>query len=181
MPLWTAFGSTVFGALHCLAWNYHFPTLAEHLLWRICSILMAALPILFIPLIVAWREQNSSDEFKKGSRGRKVTASIIIVFIALPYLLARLYILAEIFRGLAFLPPDTFSETWSGAFPIGGENSERFLRFRRATRKVCVARRSSRTSLREVRTPLGERRTRRAAYASHRALYPLTHPITLPI
>ncbi|MCJ1234031.1 hypothetical protein MMC14_001989 [Varicellaria rhodocarpa] len=42
-----------FGVIHCLAWTSSFPTPAERLAWRICSLAMTALPILmlmFVPL-----------------------------------------------------------------------------------------------------------------------------------
>lgn len=39
-----------YGALHCAAWNFHFPTALERTLWRICSVLsIFVLPIGMIP------------------------------------------------------------------------------------------------------------------------------------
>ncbi|KAI9786968.1 MAG: hypothetical protein M1839_005199 [Geoglossum umbratile] len=119
LPLGAAFGGAIFGALHCLAWNFHFPTPVERLLWRLCSVLMTALPILFIPLAALWREQNSVSS-RRRRPWRKATACAIALFIALPYLLARLIILVEVFRDLFFLPPDAFRETWSGTVPHWG-------------------------------------------------------------
>jgi hypothetical protein len=51
-------GGTLFGALHCLAWNFHFPTPQEALAWRICSGLTTALPLASLPLIVIWTRMN---------------------------------------------------------------------------------------------------------------------------
>lgn len=46
--LLTVFFCLLFGGLHCLAWNFHFPTPIERLLWRICSIVVS------VSIPVAW-------------------------------------------------------------------------------------------------------------------------------
>jgi hypothetical protein len=38
------FSSLVFGSLHCIAWNFQFPTRTELLCWRVASLLSATLP-----------------------------------------------------------------------------------------------------------------------------------------
>ncbi|SPQ26511.1 63aeee19-6ec6-4c30-a660-662427c28541 [Thermothielavioides terrestris] len=40
-----ALSSLVFGGLHCLAWNFEFPTLAERICWRAASLVSAILPV----------------------------------------------------------------------------------------------------------------------------------------
>ncbi len=35
---------TVFGAIHCIAWSFHFPSDIERLLWRIFSLVITAIP-----------------------------------------------------------------------------------------------------------------------------------------
>ena len=39
-----AISSLIFGGLHCLAWNFHFPTNTELVLWRVASLASSALP-----------------------------------------------------------------------------------------------------------------------------------------
>ena len=39
-----AISSLIFGGLHCLAWNFDFPTHAELMLWRVASLATSALP-----------------------------------------------------------------------------------------------------------------------------------------
>ena len=46
-----AMSALVFGSLHCLAWNFAFPSRAELILWRIASITSAVVPV--ISLIVS--------------------------------------------------------------------------------------------------------------------------------
>jgi hypothetical protein len=116
------FGGTIFGGLHCLAWNFHFPTPEEALGWRICSIATTVLPVLSLGPIIAWMRLNPYSEKKRGgSAMRAIVASIGLGFCMLPYALARLYLLVEVFRTLCFAPPEVFVDTWSGSFPhIGG-------------------------------------------------------------
>ena len=38
--------ATVFGAIHCAAWSYSFPTLVEGGLWRVCAVIISAIPVL---------------------------------------------------------------------------------------------------------------------------------------
>ena len=47
MVLWVG---VCFGAIHCIAWHFSFPTHAELLMWKISSIAITALPI-YIPLM----------------------------------------------------------------------------------------------------------------------------------
>jgi hypothetical protein len=54
---------TIFGAIHCIAWNSFFPTTAELWLWRVCSLIATALPgVLFIWL--------SYEPFSKMTTGQ---------------------------------------------------------------------------------------------------------------
>lgn len=55
--------SLIFGGLHCLAWNYGFPTQAELYCWRIASLVSAVLPVvaLLISAIVVYLAGSFSD------------------------------------------------------------------------------------------------------------------------
>jgi hypothetical protein len=41
--------ATVFGAIHCIPWSFHFVTLEEQWAWRISAILVSGLPISWVP------------------------------------------------------------------------------------------------------------------------------------
>jgi hypothetical protein len=41
-----AVSALVFGGLHCLAWNFQFPSRAELILWRVCSVISMILPVI---------------------------------------------------------------------------------------------------------------------------------------
>lgn len=118
-------GGTVFGALHCLIWNSHFPTQIELLLWRISSTLMAFLPIISIPFTVVWLKYNSPSLDRSPRKPppvlkRYAIAGTLIIFFAAPHALERLFVIVEMFRSLFFLPPGVYIETWSGTFPYWG-------------------------------------------------------------
>jgi hypothetical protein len=111
-------GGAVFGGVHCVAWNFQFPTTVERLLWRIASILTSVMPLISIPFNYYWIKINapfcrSSDE----SQTSRFLVSTVLVAFAMIYLAARLFIMVEIFRSLFFLPPDAFIDTWSSSFP----------------------------------------------------------------
>jgi hypothetical protein len=118
-------GGAVFGGIHCLAWNFEFPTPIESLLWKICAALTTGIPLLSAYPQFVWSDNNgkilrpgSVDETTKfwDRINRKVCSATLLVLLIV-YLLARVYLMAEIFRSLFFLPPDAFISTGSGQFP----------------------------------------------------------------
>jgi hypothetical protein len=112
------FGGALFGGLHCLAWNFHFPTPGEALGWRICSIATTCLPVLSLIPTWAWMKLNPFYGGHEGSKASRVLVAVIgLGLFVVPYVLARLFLMIEIFRTLCFLPPDAFVDTWSGSFP----------------------------------------------------------------
>jgi len=115
-------GGTLFGGLHCLAWDFHFPTSAEKLAWRICSVLISGLPPLSAVPIGIWMRWNPATEQRKRNQRepRKLIPRTLVTAFLVPYMLARLFILVEIIRTLFFLPPEAFVDTWSGSFPHWG-------------------------------------------------------------
>ncbi|KAF7982744.1 hypothetical protein HWV62_26626 [Athelia sp. TMB] len=44
----------VFGAVHCIAWSFVFPTDSERLAWRIASVVLIGVPAIYIALIVLY-------------------------------------------------------------------------------------------------------------------------------
>jgi hypothetical protein len=105
-------GGAIFGALHCCAWNFKFPTFQEHLLWQIASLETAITPGIvlccFIPFAIF-------DDHLLG------VVSVIIVLILITtfsfYVMARCFLVVEVFRSLFYLPPDAFISTWADNIP----------------------------------------------------------------
>ena len=44
--------ASIFGAMHLIAWQFHFPSHVEQLLWRIGSLTITALPLVFFTLVL---------------------------------------------------------------------------------------------------------------------------------
>jgi hypothetical protein len=120
----SATGAVIFGAPHLFAWNFVFPTTVERLLWRIASLLVVVLPILelvvnlvfsfFYKLKARPARTNNPGHFQ--NRFLNIVSKIIWIF-ALPYFLARLYMIVEVFTSLCYLPPNVFRTTWSSSVP----------------------------------------------------------------
>ncbi|OTA91122.1 hypothetical protein M434DRAFT_33049 [Hypoxylon sp. CO27-5] len=100
---------TVFGGIHCAAWASHFPTPIERLLWQVSSGCTAGL----LPVLT----------FCKMGKNTSVPGSLYFILEALEislllaYLLARLYLVVEVFRALCFLPSSAFVATWTAEIP----------------------------------------------------------------
>ena len=103
-----------FGAIHCIAWRFSFPTRTELLMWRISSVAMTALPvcILLMTLLGYWLLNTHF----RNSR------SIIIYFGTLSggilYIIARAVTLVLAFTSLRDLPPGAYETVhWTTTVP----------------------------------------------------------------
>ncbi|KAK7450139.1 hypothetical protein VKT23_013022 [Stygiomarasmius scandens] len=92
------------GGLHCIAWNFDFPTHTEQTLWRYSSITLTIFPVALIPisllfLITLWEK-------------------LIFVSLVLWYGSARIILLIEPFILLRALPPGAFQTVrWTDFIP----------------------------------------------------------------
>ncbi|KAE8442737.1 hypothetical protein EG329_002877 [Mollisiaceae sp. DMI_Dod_QoI] len=127
-------GGVLFGSVHILAWNFSFPSEIERNIWRATSVYSCATPLLLylfslmdVFYNVYLNEESQNTHFSLRFRrqlGNLITpewVEFILVgllkVLLLLYLLARLYILVEIFRTLCFLPIDAYTSTWASNIP----------------------------------------------------------------
>ncbi|KAI0467996.1 hypothetical protein F4859DRAFT_221826 [Xylaria cf. heliscus] len=103
-------GAVVFGAIHILAWNFEFPTPVEQTLWRVASI-TTAIVIPFYYLV--WFLVHITNSLYWASQLYNIATYVV-------YVIARLFIIVEVFRSLGYLPPDAFVTTWSTSIPHFG-------------------------------------------------------------
>ncbi|KAJ7366341.1 hypothetical protein DFH08DRAFT_948373 [Mycena albidolilacea] len=107
---------TVFGLIHCAAWNAHFPSADEKLIWRSCSLVVSTAPLaltLFFIFCVLY-----STRKPLASRALVVTLVIAFDITIWAYRAARLLLIALSFTTLRALPPNAFVDVnWSTYIP----------------------------------------------------------------
>lgn len=124
-------GGSLFGGIHLIAWDFAFPTIIERTLWRVTALYCTFVPIgfglLVLPLylnrpaflskvlkvvepFLAWADDGVIKTLGGGS----------LLLVLILYVLARLYLLVEMFRTLAYLPPDAYLGTWTVNMPFFG-------------------------------------------------------------
>jgi hypothetical protein len=112
---------TVFGLIHCWAWDEHFPSTAELLIWRFCSLVIAATPfsitLLFAFCTLGWMVALHSQRRSAAETVAKI--SPITTYAALvSYIGARLVLIVVSFTTLRALPPGAFVDVnWSAYIP----------------------------------------------------------------
>ena len=97
-----------FGAIHCIAWHFSFPTHTELLIWRTSCVAITAVPF-YIPLMVFF--------FCAGNIIGDI--AVISIFPAgILYILARVFTLVLAFTSLRDLPPGAYKTVhWTTFIP----------------------------------------------------------------
>ena len=102
-----------FGAIHCIAWYFSFPTHAELLMWRISCIAITAVPF-YIPLVFGlggWLVEMDFEIFG-------MTIFISILPAGILYVIARAVTLVLAFTSLRDLPPGAYETVhWTTFIP----------------------------------------------------------------
>ncbi|KAH7351243.1 hypothetical protein BKA65DRAFT_536249 [Rhexocercosporidium sp. MPI-PUGE-AT-0058] len=126
---------TAYGGLHALAWDAHFPSERERLLWRVSSCIVASpLAVVILAVIVILLselvglnddvEQSSNTKQKEKHKPAKsktrrivgffwgivkgLTVGLLSTAIVFLYIPARAYLVYESVRTVFFLPPGAF-------------------------------------------------------------------------
>lgn len=96
---------SVFGGIHCIAWNFVFPTKVEQLLWRISAISVTALGTLMLFMVEVTFRLQAQSRLEAPSRfevsWRIGALNSLFIFL---YVIIRSYMIVEIFIGLRMLP-----------------------------------------------------------------------------
>ncbi|KAJ5620518.1 hypothetical protein N7510_004502 [Penicillium lagena] len=118
-----AFSVLILGLIHCVAWDFVFPTEIERVLWQASSIITAtAIPLMYLlsktaSLVFLHLGKWLPRSFNQQSilvtvMSNSVGGLVFVVFFA-----ARLFAAVEALRSLAFLPSGAFSTTWPDSIP----------------------------------------------------------------
>ena len=105
-----------FGAIHCIAWHFSFPTHPELSIWRISSIAITAVPF-YIALMFSLGIWLLSMDFETANIiGGISLISLFLAFIL--YIVARVFTLVLAFTSLRDLPPGAFDTVhWTTFIP----------------------------------------------------------------
>lgn len=106
-------GSAIFGAIHCAGWNFVFPTRAEVVVWRVCSVVTTcALMIIGLDTWVVFKKRLARIAWV-----RYIWDASNVLFVG-AYVLARLALLVEIFLCLRYQPAAIYETTqWLSFIP----------------------------------------------------------------
>ncbi|KZP06168.1 hypothetical protein FIBSPDRAFT_842381 [Athelia psychrophila] len=102
----------VFGAVHCAAWSYVFPSVVEKWMWRACAIVIAAIPL---PMAGAFAVFDPFTLFKSFSA---FILTICMIWGTLLYILARIILFVLCFTTLHNLPLSAYQTVqWTTWIP----------------------------------------------------------------
>ena len=99
--------ATIFGAIHCVAWSFQFPSHTEQLLWRIASLSITCLPMAawFAGVGIALVEELDG---KLSMVIGWLLIAIITVLFPILYILSRVALLVIALMSLRSLPPGVY-------------------------------------------------------------------------
>lgn len=129
--LWFMFNSGLagglFGAIHCIAWNFTFPTSGEQTIWRLMSLILIMLPLYWIrlsDLMFVERKLSPRPSLVRltlqDERQKQNSSAFMLALGLLCYFSARLFLTVEMFRALAFASPGAFIATFTTSLPTIG-------------------------------------------------------------
>ena len=112
------FIATVFGAIHCAAWSFSFPTKTEVKIWRSFAVFITADQAIGILLsLINIVGKHTKIPRKLVSPCRSLVTSVIVLTVPL-YMVRRLVLLVEALLVLRDLPPGAYEiVTWTTFLP----------------------------------------------------------------
>lgn len=121
-----SFSVSILGGLHCIAWNFAFPTLVESRLWQASSVVTLALLPVWLLIVSMNRSisriarKNISKQPKARTMSRILAGNFLGSVFMFVLVAARVYTVVEALRTLAFLPAEAYLNTSSDEFPHVG-------------------------------------------------------------
>jgi len=110
--------SIVFGAIHCIAWSFHFATSPERWAWRISAILVSGLPISILIFSFLLTIFDKKETKTTGMNLYEDSISFILMSMACLYIVARIALLVLPFVALRALLPGAYVQLdWVSFLP----------------------------------------------------------------
>jgi hypothetical protein len=107
----------VYGAIHSLAWEYHFPTPAERIIWRCSSVATASTGLIVLVTILRgslWRTGIRSESIQHA----RTFLHVVMYFFSFVAIAARLFLVFESFRALPNSPASIYEvPRWTAYIP----------------------------------------------------------------
>ncbi|KAK1851265.1 hypothetical protein CCHR01_06105 [Colletotrichum chrysophilum] len=121
MTSFLAVSSLRFGGIHCLAWNFEFPSRTELILWRSACVVAAILPTITLgvsTLLSHLSETRLDRELSQLENGISKTSKVLSITSYMVYSVARLLIMVQLFTSLRSTPADVYEVTpWVNLLP----------------------------------------------------------------
>jgi hypothetical protein len=102
-----SFSPILYGLIHFLAWNVHFPTALERKLWHISSILVSFSGLVWV-MSAFIMDYLMKHKIICSNMMRMMLAIIVVLAIPLAYVLASAFLVGESLRQLFFLDADAY-------------------------------------------------------------------------
>ena len=109
-----AVSPALYGVIHFLAWNDHFPTPLERVLWRVSSVVVTCSGIVGIPL------SSASNVIGNHFSGAIFVGTTVFTFLLTPtaHVVSSGFLIVESFRQLFFLEPAAYQlPFWTNYWP----------------------------------------------------------------
>ena len=120
MVVFALFG-VIFGGLHCIGWNFKFPTHPEHSLWRSTSVAIAAIPLIVAPIDFLLATRLHIRDINSCPTSEKVALLIldlVVTILLFVYVPARLSLIAQALALLRIQPPSALTAVdWTKFVP----------------------------------------------------------------
>ncbi|KAJ7207244.1 hypothetical protein GGX14DRAFT_522257 [Mycena pura] len=109
------FVGTLFGAIHCAAWNASFPSADERWMWRSSAIMVTAIPL---PILLSAVSLNGGTTLNIGAPYIGIDSDFVVMLLVPLYTTARLFLIILPLVALRALPSDAFVDVnWSVYIP----------------------------------------------------------------
>ena len=104
----------LFGGIHCFAWFFDFPSIAEEYIWRTSAVIITTIPLTFYLIVENVRMQTTDAFFHDFSNLRTLMVCLSIVL----YCMSRAALVVLPFLSLRCLPPEALLDfQWSSFIP----------------------------------------------------------------
>ncbi|TDL29163.1 hypothetical protein BD410DRAFT_7053 [Rickenella mellea] len=108
-----------FGAIHCVAWSFQFPSHTERLIWRVSSFIIMGLPVAILVLHTDHRTHETPLILQAGAAETPVRHKVnAAVFVFITYFIARVALMVLAFMSMRVLPPQEYQIVhWTNIIP----------------------------------------------------------------